>query len=305
MTLERLAPIARERGSSVHQILRPQVFATTAAPVAARWVHPVIAGRPHGHDFIEVAVVTGGSATHVSAAGRQRISIGSVVVVRPGEWHGYDECRDLGVHNLFIGAELFRREVAWIREDPQLRLVLWPSTRRGDAGRGRIARVEEPNVERLTSWLREIEVPPRGHARERTSLLAHLTLVLGEIAPAFNAWTPLAKAPTHPMVLRAAQLLESRFDEPWSLPALADEVRLARAYLVRLFGRDIGVPPMTYLARLRAERMAALLIETDEPVAVIGREVGWHDPNYASRRFRAFFGRSPLQYRAQFQPRSG
>lgn len=57
---------------------------------------------------------------------------------------------------------------------------------------------------------------------------------------------------------------------------------------------------MTYLGRLRAERAAALLIETDLPVAAVGRLVGWNDPNYASRRFRHFFAFSPAAYRTRF-----
>ena len=50
---------------------------------------------------------------------------------------------------------------------------------------------------------------------------------------------------------------------------------------------------MHYLARLRAERAAAMLVSTDLPVAVVGTEVGWPDPAYFSRRFRASFGVSP------------
>ena len=55
---------------------------------------------------------------------------------------------------------------------------------------------------------------------------------------------------------------------------------------------------MTYLARHRAERAAALLMHTARPVKDIGYEVGWSDPNYFARRFRKFFACSPTAYRA-------
>jgi AraC family transcriptional regulator, L-rhamnose operon transcriptional activator RhaR len=32
--------------------------------------------------------------------------------------------------------------------------------------------------------------------------------------------------------------------------------------------------------------------------------VGWHDPNYASRRFRQYFAESPAGYRARLRARS-
>lgn len=282
----------------MHQVQRRQVFAEVATPVQARRVYPVPASRPHGHEFLEIAVVTGGSGVHVSVTGRQDLHRGSVVVVRPGEWHGYDDCRDLDLYNVFVGAELFGRELAWIREDPLLRAILWP--RPGSGYGHRSARLDGPATVRLAGWLQSIEAPPGGQATERTSRLAHLLLLLGEIAPAFGAAAPPGEpvAPTHPAVLAAARLLETRLAEPWTLTGLAREVNLAPEYLARLFGRDIGAPPMAYLARVRAERAAALLIETDQPVAVIGRQVGWPDPSYASRRFRQYFGVSPTRYRS-------
>ncbi|MBL1120176.1 helix-turn-helix domain-containing protein [Streptomyces sp. 110] len=58
---------------------------------------------------------------------------------------------------------------------------------------------------------------------------------------------------------------------------------------------------MAYLGRLRAERAAALLIETDLPVAAIGRRVSWPDPNCTSRRFRHHYGMSPAHYRERLR----
>ena len=57
---------------------------------------------------------------------------------------------------------------------------------------------------------------------------------------------------------------------------------------------------MAWLAALRGERAAALLIETDLPIAEVGRLVGWADPNYASRRFRQLYGVAPAAYRRMF-----
>ena len=54
---------------------------------------------------------------------------------------------------------------------------------------------------------------------------------------------------------------------------------------------------MHYLAQLRAERACVMLARTDDSVASIGAAVGWPDPAYFSRRFRAIFGMSPREYR--------
>jgi transcriptional regulator GlxA family with amidase domain len=59
-----------------------------------------------------------------------------------------------------------------------------------------------------------------------------------------------------------------------------------------------GKSPIAYLTMLRAERMAGLLRSTDTPIAVVAREVGWSDPDFAARQFRRSVGVTPSRYRA-------
>lgn len=54
---------------------------------------------------------------------------------------------------------------------------------------------------------------------------------------------------------------------------------------------------MTYLAMLRAERMAQLLKATDAPISVIAASVGWGDPDFAAQQFRRRVGVTPSEYR--------
>jgi len=55
---------------------------------------------------------------------------------------------------------------------------------------------------------------------------------------------------------------------------------------------------------LRTERMAGLLRTTDTPIAVIAREVGWGDPDFAARQFRRSVGVTPSRYRVMSRERS-
>src|SRR5438874_3132459 len=90
----------------------------------------------------------------------------------------------------------------------------------------------------------------------------------------------------------------------WTLTGLAAELHLASGYLVRLFNAATGLPPMAYLAQLRAEHAAVLLLHTDEPVTSIGRTVGWPDQSMFARRFKAHYGLSATTYRKRFATRS-
>src|SRR5262245_57843745 len=82
--------------------------------------HPV-----HTHSFVEIAVVTGGEGVHTSLNGRKELHVGEVVLLRPGVWHGYEDCRGLDLYNCCFSTELLQRELAWTREDPLLSYLLW------------------------------------------------------------------------------------------------------------------------------------------------------------------------------------
>ncbi|MGP4026032.1 helix-turn-helix transcriptional regulator [Actinomadura sp. 3N407] len=96
------------------------------------------------------------------------------------------------------------------------------------------------------------------------------------------------------------RLLEARPAHRWTLTELADQLHLTPGYLVRLFKTATGLPPMTYLARLRVEKAAALLLHTDQSITHIGQAVGWADQNYFARRFKAHYGLPASTYRHRF-----
>ncbi|WP_345429413.1 AraC family transcriptional regulator [Actinoallomurus vinaceus] len=273
-----------------------EVFPPGGPPIVAERFELRSDTSAHSHDFIELAVVTGGTATHVSAAGERDLDRGSVTMLRPGDWHGYRDCRRLLVYNLYVGLEVFRRELAWLRADPSLGRVLHTA---GPSGHR--LRLDPAALRIVETGLAETagRPGPTPHA-VRVGIL--LCLLGGTAASLSTDPTGDRTGHGHPAVVAAAQLLENDIQRAWNLDELASAVSVSPPYLTRLFTAQLGIPPMTYLGRLRAERAAALLIETDLPVAAIGRLVGWHDPNYASRRFRHFFALSPAAYRTRFRP---
>ena len=85
-----------------------------------RWDSPV-----HTHSFVEIAFAVAGSAVHHSLAGRREMRPGDVLLLRPGVWHGYEDCQRFELYNCCFSSELLRRELAWTREDPLLGFLLW------------------------------------------------------------------------------------------------------------------------------------------------------------------------------------
>ncbi len=79
----------------------------------------------HTHTFVEIAFAIGGSGAHHCVAGRRELSAGDVILLRPGVWHGYEDCRRPELYNCCFSSELLRRELSWTREDPLLGYLLW------------------------------------------------------------------------------------------------------------------------------------------------------------------------------------
>lgn len=101
----------------------------------------------------------------------------------------------------------------------------------------------------------------------------------------------------HGHVVTAVRVLRHRQCDPWTLGSLAEEVHLSRSQLLRAFDATLGRSPMAYLRQLRAQEMARLFDCTDLSIAEAARSVGWSDPNYASRCFRADHRVSPTELR--------
>ena len=267
---------------------------------------------PHTHSFVEIAFAIGGAGTHHCVACRRELSRGDVILLRPGVWHGYEDCRRLELYNCCFSSELLRQELSWTREDPLLGYLLWAGPY-ATARRGMLSfSLPEQafgacmgHLEALTA-LRRCPLD-----RYRGDILGRLSLLLSELGRAAQASLapPGAAAGAlagrvHPAVGQAIRLLEANVARHWSLTALADDLHLTPGYLVRLFKAATGLPPMAYLAQVRAEHAAVMLLHSDEPITTISRAVGWPDQNYFARRFKAHYGLSATTYRKQFATRS-
>lgn len=110
-----------------------------------------------------------------------------------------------------------------------------------------------------------------------------------------GAWPAVLGDPVTAAALRA---LHSDPAAPWTTDRLAAEAGVSRPTLARRFTTLVGRPPMAYLTWWRLTRAAALLRETEAPLASVARRVGYSSPYALSHAFRREFGTTPGRYRA-------
>jgi AraC family L-rhamnose operon transcriptional activator RhaR len=264
-----------------------------------RWDSPV-----HTHSFVEIAFAIGGTATHHSQAGRREMRPGDVLLLRPGVWHGYEDCQRFEVYNCCFNSELLRRELSWTREDPLLGFLLWAgpysSPSRGVLSIRLPSHVLSECRVHLDALAALRHRPPALHGPDIVGRLSLLFGQLGQAVAQARTTPPGETGAAHPAVVQAIRLLEADLARGWTLTGLAAELHLAPGYLVRLFNGATGLPPMAYLAQLRAEHAALLLLHSDEPVTSVVRAVGWPDQSGFARRFKAHYGLSATDYRKRF-----
>ena len=237
-----------------------------------------------------------GSGHHETLYGRRPLERGDAFAIRPGSWHAYVACEHLLVATCVFQHRLLERELLWLAEEPRLRFLLWPS----DGGGIVHVRLEPAEARACDATLTHLGEPPLEEARAHQ--LAHLLLLLrflaGGLEPAQAADAArLASAPG--AVAEALRLMAADLARPWTVSALAKSVALSPTHLSRLFHRAVGRPPMQHLATLRAEAAATRLLRGGEPISHVGAAVGWSDPNYFARRFRAHFGTSPTAFQRE------
>ena len=81
------------------------------------------------------------------------------------------------------------------------------------------------------------------------------------------------------------------------LPGLAARAGLSVSRFSTLFQEVTGTGPVAFARRQRIVRAKHLLVTTALPVTAVSKLVGYSDPLYFSRVFRAETGTSPTHYR--------
>lgn len=99
-------------------------------------------------------------------------------------------------------------------------------------------------------------------------------------------------------VRRALELLRERMAEAITLDDLAAYAGLDKYHLCRAFRRQIGLPPHSYLTRLRVMHAKRLLHAGVRPTEVAA-QVGLYDQSQLNRHFRKLVGTTPGRYFAQ------
>jgi AraC-like DNA-binding protein len=100
-------------------------------------------------------------------------------------------------------------------------------------------------------------------------------------------------------VAAAISHLQRQYTEKVSVAELARIAGLSPSHFSALFRKATGCGPREYQTRLRMMKCRQLLDTTDLPISAVARRVGYDDPFYFSRQFRAVHGVTASEHRAR------
>lgn len=261
--------------------LERQRFAVHRMETQGVWSYP-----EHSHrGFTELFYLARGTLDHAVNARRDRLSAGSLVLVREGDRHSLS-ARDLLYFNLNLHPADLARAVAYLDEGPQLAVALAAAEAPPPAS---IAPAERHGWEAALNRLFEQQSSPGADPLLQRILVD----LLGAFARA--GATPPAAAP--PAWLSQA-LAESGESLPSLTPGgLARRAGVSPAHLARSMRRHFGTTPSAWLNRCRLERAALRLTRTNEPIAAICFSLGFSHLGWFYRVFRRAYGCPPAAYR--------
>lgn len=105
------------------------------------------------------------------------------------------------------------------------------------------------------------------------------------------------------LVNLAIQFIRDHYERDINLNDICGYVFLSPSYFARIFKKEIGYSPISYLINTRIERAKELLAETEEKVSEIALSVGFSTQQRFNDAFKKITGLTPLEYRKKVRGR--
>jgi AraC-like DNA-binding protein len=251
----------------------------------------------HAHDFLQIVYVATGRHTLRVEGKDWVLTSGDVLAIAPGSVITTQEQRT------DEGTELWSVLISTDAIDPSATTLL-PSWRAhpllssfASTGRGSMrTRVPQEERETCESHLVALqsELGQRGHWYADAAR-AHLTLFLVQLS---RLDFDLALDADREALLAAVfKVIESRYQQPISLSAVATEVAQSKGHLASVVKRRTGRTVGQWIAERRMREARRLLADTNLTITAIASQVGFHDPGYFTRRFRLEHEMAPQAWR--------
>ncbi|MGW7680867.1 helix-turn-helix domain-containing protein [Kribbella sp. NPDC054772] len=252
-----------------------------------------VAGQLDGNDTYRTVRASGTTdwllLVTTAGRGRLRLTDGQDLGTGPGE---ITLVEPYTPHDYGTDPEARRWSLRWAHLDPRpdwLPLLEWPSPLPGF----RQLRVNQAVRDRVVQSL------DRATAAARNGLRLSSQFAMNAVEEAL-LWCDTQNPDRLALDARLLAVVEhvaEHLDQPHTVQSLARIADMSATRLAHLARAQLGTSLMLHVQQQRIDLAGQLLLVTNLPIAEIAVRVGYRDPLYFSRRFRAATTLSPTEYR--------
>ena len=122
--------------------------------------------------------------------------------------------------------------------------------------------------------------------------------VVGLVSVSRDLETPSDEGIAMESLTRVVELVHAPADGALKVADLATAAGCSEGQLERRMKKVFGLTATQYVLRVRVDRAAGLLVDTDQPIADIAVECGFSDQANLTRLFGRLIGETPAKFRA-------
>ncbi|WMT28474.1 AraC family transcriptional regulator [Bacillus aerius] len=145
----------------------------------------------------------------------------------------------------------------------------------------------------LFSYIKQIQT---------SQIIQEQTKWLEEIMFIFRKQSKPYNEKVHYSINMILQYMAEHYDQKLTRKDLAHKMGFHESYFSTFFKQSMGMSVTEYIAQIRIDEAKKRLLQTDDQVQIIARQVGYADSLYFSRKFRQKTGRTPSQFRMNRRP---
>lgn len=285
-------------------------FGSTKIPLRIyRREHSSIAPAPlHSHDFIEIAVVTGGSGTHVLCLPDMdyfsySMVKGNVCVVAPGEKHAYSfqPGESIQIINILFSPTVIQKSnaVCWddFHYEEFIQLSSCLSARHKNNPQQ--IRLEPEELEQVCRLIQKIEWEfSHKETGYSTMIQLYFSTILTLMLRCYKreiATVDMDESTT--LVAKILQYLDTHYQQKITLEQIAKMTHFSTRHITRCFKAATGLSLNEYLLNQRIADAKSLLASTTKKVSAVAMETGFENTSYFCQQFKRATGYTPNEYR--------
>jgi AraC-like DNA-binding protein len=240
----------------------------------------------HMHDYFVIGMIEDGMQTFSYRGAKHRTPTGGLILLNPVEPHTGEAATEAGFvyRAMYPEAELLQQIASDISERPR-DVPFFPTPVVHD----------KLLVGEILALHKALENAAPTLEQESRFLwtLGHLILRHADSRPPVKS----IRAERHE-VRRIRRYLDEHYADDVTLEQLASLVHWSPFYLLRVFRREVGLPPHAYLENVRVRRAQDLLLR-GLPLAQIAYDTGFSSQSHLTNSFKRHIAVTPGQYAQQ------